>query len=95
MSGSMRFCIAPWRAISAKRYANADELLYELEYYIYHKGYGPTNETLGKFIQRVVRPEIPQRRRARPDHGGGASGRAGDAGDLSGAPGRLRGAARI
>jgi len=33
------------------RYPNADELLYNLEHYIYHKGYGPTNETLGKFIR--------------------------------------------
>jgi serine/threonine-protein kinase len=36
-----------------KRYANADELLYDLEYHIYHKGYGPTNETLGKFIREL------------------------------------------
>ncbi len=36
-----------------KRYATADELLYELEYFIYHKGYGPTNETLGKFIREL------------------------------------------
>ncbi|MGA2748943.1 MAG: serine/threonine-protein kinase [Verrucomicrobiota bacterium] len=35
------------------RYADADELLYDLEYYIYHKGYGPTNETLGKFIREL------------------------------------------
>ena len=33
------------------RYPNADELLYDLEHYIYHQGYGPTNETLGKFIR--------------------------------------------
>ncbi len=33
------------------RYASADELLYDLEHYIYHSGYGPTNETLGKFIR--------------------------------------------
>jgi serine/threonine-protein kinase len=37
----------------SKRYPNADELLYDLEYYIYHKGYGPTNETLGKFIREL------------------------------------------
>jgi serine/threonine protein kinase len=36
-----------------KRYANAEELLYDLEYHIYHKGYGPTNETLGKFIREL------------------------------------------
>ena len=33
------------------RYPNADELLYDLEYYIYHSGYGPTNETLGKMAR--------------------------------------------
>jgi serine/threonine protein kinase len=35
------------------RYPDADELLYELEHYIYHSGYGPTNETLGKFIREL------------------------------------------
>jgi serine/threonine-protein kinase len=34
-----------------QRYPVADEMLYELEYYIYHSGYGPTNETLGKFVR--------------------------------------------
>jgi eukaryotic-like serine/threonine-protein kinase len=34
-----------------RRYATADELLYDLEYYIYSGGYGPTNETLGKFLR--------------------------------------------
>lgn len=37
----------------SKRFASADELMYELEYYIYHAGYGPTNETLGKFIREL------------------------------------------
>ena len=37
----------------AKRYPTADELLYDLEYFIYHKGYGPTNETIGKFIREL------------------------------------------
>ena len=36
-----------------ERYPDADELLYELEHYIYHSGYGPTNETLGKFIREL------------------------------------------
>src|ERR1043166_3283819 len=31
-----------------KRYPTADELLYDLEHYIYHSGYGPTNETMGR-----------------------------------------------
>ncbi|HEY4414349.1 MAG TPA: serine/threonine-protein kinase [Verrucomicrobiae bacterium] len=46
-----------------RRYATADELMVDLEYYIYHKGYGPTNETLGKFIrelfgQETVKPVV-------------------------------------
>jgi len=40
-----------------KRYPTADELLYELEHYIYHSGYGPTNETLGKFIRELFGQE--------------------------------------
>src|SRR5437867_3257976 len=36
-----------------KRYPNADELLYDLEHYIYHSGYGPTNETLGRFMREL------------------------------------------
>ncbi len=43
----------------AKRYATADELLYDLEYYIYHKGYGPTNETLGKFVRELFGQNVP------------------------------------
>jgi eukaryotic-like serine/threonine-protein kinase len=34
-----------------KRFPNADELLYELEHYMYHSGYGPTNETMGRYIR--------------------------------------------
>ena len=44
------------RALSrklAQRYPDADEMLYELEHYIYHGGYGPTNETLGKLIRSL------------------------------------------
>ncbi len=44
------------RALSrdlAERYPDSDELLFELEHYIYHSGYGPTNETLGKFIREL------------------------------------------
>jgi len=43
----------------SKRYATADELLYDLEYYIYHKGYGPTNETLGKFMRELFGQSVP------------------------------------
>jgi len=44
----------------ARRYATADELMYDLEYYIYHGGYGPTNETLGKFIRELFGQETPR-----------------------------------
>lgn len=42
-----------------KRYATADELLYDLEHYIYHTGYGPTNETFGKYIRELFGQNIP------------------------------------
>lgn len=44
------------RTLSA-RYQTADELLYDLEFFIYHKGYGPTNETLGKFVRELFGKE--------------------------------------
>jgi eukaryotic-like serine/threonine-protein kinase len=37
----------------ARRYQAADDLLYDLEHYIYHSGYGPTNETIGKYIREL------------------------------------------
>ena len=44
----------------ARRYPTADELMYDLEYYIYHGGYGPTNETLGRFIRELFgHEELP------------------------------------
>ncbi|MGH7967688.1 MAG: serine/threonine-protein kinase, partial [Limisphaerales bacterium] len=42
-----------------KRYPAADELLYDLEHYIYHSGYGPTNETMGKFVRELCGQAIP------------------------------------
>src|ERR1051325_3972546 len=42
-----------------KRYATADELLYDLEHYIYHSGYGPTNETLGRYIRDLFGQNVP------------------------------------
>lgn len=36
-----------------ERYATADELLHDLEHYIYSKGYGPTNEKMGRFIREL------------------------------------------
>jgi len=41
------------------RYASADDMLYALEHYIYHSGYGPTNETLGKFIRDLFGQNVP------------------------------------
>ena len=43
-------CLA--RDINA-RYGAAEDLLYDLEHYIYHSGYGPTNETLGKLMREI------------------------------------------
>lgn len=43
----------------SKRFPTADELMYDLEYYIYHSGYGPTNETLGKFIRELFGQSAP------------------------------------
>ncbi len=43
----------------AQRYASADQLLYDLEYNIYHGGYGPTNETLGKFTRELFGQNVP------------------------------------
>jgi len=42
-----------------ERYSDADKLLYELEHYIYHKGYGPTNETLGRYIRELFGQNVP------------------------------------
>jgi serine/threonine-protein kinase len=43
----------------AQRYQNGDELLYDLEHYIYHSGYGPTNEKLGKFMRELYQQAVP------------------------------------
>ena len=51
----------------ARRYATADELLYDLEYYIYHGGYGPTNETLGKYTRELFGQNFPAARAAGHD----------------------------
>ena len=53
---------------AARRYATADELMYDLEYYIYRDGYGPTNETLGKFIRELFGQDVP-RAAAADSHG--------------------------
>jgi len=50
-----------------RRYPTADQLMHDLEVYIYGSGYGPTNETLGKYIRELfgqepakALPEDPQ-----------------------------------
>ena len=58
-TGSTRSCTARLARDLDKRYPNADELLYDLEHYIYHTGYGPTNETLGKFIRELFGQTVP------------------------------------
>jgi serine acetyltransferase len=40
-----------------------------LEYYIYHSGYGPTNETLGKFIRSLFGQEVPAAAAIEDGHG--------------------------
>ena len=50
------------RALSrdlSKRHPSADELLFDLEHYIYHSGYGPTNETLGRYIRELFGQAVP------------------------------------
>lgn len=37
----------------SERYQSANDLLHDLEYTIYRAGYGPTNETLGKFVREL------------------------------------------
>ena len=56
LNGILHHCLA---RDPAQRYATADQLLYDLEYHIYHGGYGPTNETLGKFTRELFGQTIP------------------------------------
>ncbi len=56
----------------SQRYASADDMLYELEYFIYHRGYGPTNETLGKFVRDLFQHDPTRSAR---DPGKGATAR--------------------
>lgn len=36
------------------RYQSADALLKDLEHYIYKDGFGPTNETMGKYLRKIA-----------------------------------------
>jgi eukaryotic-like serine/threonine-protein kinase len=51
----------------AARYQTADEFLYDLEYFIYHRGYGPTNETMGKVVRELFEHEFRQVVETTPD----------------------------
>ena len=50
-----------------QRYPDSDQFLYDLEHYIYSAGYGPTNETLGKYVRELfgqtAPPLVPSDRR--------------------------------
>jgi serine/threonine protein kinase len=54
---------------TARRYATADELMYDLEFYIYGAGYGPTNETLGKYIRELFGQSVPVASTIEDGHG--------------------------
>lgn len=52
----------------SKRYQSAHEMAYDLEYYMYHGGYGPTIVTLAKYLrklfpERVMKKKQPPSRR--------------------------------
>ena len=42
----------------ARRYQSAGEMCYDLEYYMYHDRYGPTNVALGQYLKKhqLIRP---------------------------------------
>jgi serine/threonine-protein kinase len=54
----------------AKRYQSAEEMGYDLEYSMYHKGYGPTIVTLEKYLRKLF-PNLflPGTERPRPGPG--------------------------
>lgn len=45
----------------AKRFQTADEVRDALEFYLYHKGLGPTNETLGEYVRELFGQIPPER----------------------------------
>ncbi|MCC6235344.1 MAG: serine/threonine protein kinase [Verrucomicrobiales bacterium] len=44
----------------ARRYQSADELLDELERYLYEPGFGPTNEKLGQHVRELFGQNVPR-----------------------------------
>ncbi len=55
---------------SNKRFQDAGRMGYELEYYMYHDRFGPTNVTLEKYMTKIF-PELFRQTRPREDKGGG------------------------
>ena len=43
----------------SKRFQTAGEMGVALEYYMYHKGYGPTNVTLGNYLKQHFFKQTP------------------------------------
>ena len=41
-----------------RRFSSAEQLMTEMEMYIYRDGYGPTNETLGRFIRELFAQDL-------------------------------------
>ena len=39
---------------SAKRYPDAGTMVYDLEYYMYHDRYGPTNQSLRNYLHELL-----------------------------------------
>jgi serine/threonine-protein kinase len=52
---------------AAHRYQRSSEMAYDLEYYMYHKGYGPTIKVLEEYMAGVF-PEIYTLAPDEPDH---------------------------
>ena len=41
------------------RYDSAERLIKDLEYQMYHKGYGPTNEILARYMRGLLPDKVP------------------------------------
>jgi serine/threonine protein kinase len=57
------------RALSRDLDRRYTEMLYDLEHYIYHSGYGPTNETMGRYMRELFGPLMPAVSGASAGHG--------------------------
>ena len=41
------------------RYESAERFMKDMEYHMYHKGYGPTNETLATYMRELFPEQAP------------------------------------